>query len=317
MSDSEEKSDSEELEIVVPPNRSGDRLDRFLPEALAAIGVEVSRAVLQSWIKEGAILVEGRSVKPRYAVAAGEHIDVLIPKVCPTELQAEPIDVDVLFEDEDIIVVNKPHGLVVHPASGNLDGTLVNALLHHCDGRLSKLAGEDRPGIVHRLDKDTSGCMVVAKGDVAYHSLVAQFSGRETGKIYRAVTHGVPAEMEGTLKTHIGRHPVSRQKMTVLEPPAGKEAITDFRVLNQDEHSNWASVECVIHTGRTHQIRVHLKECLYCPILGDPIYGQPKRHKVKVARLMLHARQLSFNHPVSMERLTFEAPLPDEFLPFG
>ena len=159
MRDSEEKSGSEELEIVVPPDRSGDRLTRFLPEALAAIGVEVSRAVLQSWIKEGAILVEGRSVQPRHPVTAGEHIDVLIPKVCPTELQAEPIDVDVLFEDEDIIVVNKPHGLVVHPASGNLDGTLVNALLHHCDGRLSKLAGEDRPGIVHRLDKDTSAVL--------------------------------------------------------------------------------------------------------------------------------------------------------------
>ena len=317
MSDSGEKSDSEQLEIVVPSDRAGDRLDRFLPGALAAIGVEVSRAILQSWIKEGAILVEGRSVKPRHAVAAGEHIDVLIPEERPAELQAEAIDVDVLFEDEDIIVVNKPHGLVVHPASGNLDGTLVNALLYHCDGRLSKLAGEDRPGIVHRLDKDTSGCMVVAKSDVAYHSLVAQFSGRETGKIYRAVTHGVPIEMEGTLKTHIGRHPVNRQKMAVLEPPAGKEAITDFRVLNQDGHSKWASVECVIHTGRTHQIRVHLKECLHCPILGDPIYGQPNRQKVKVARLMLHARQLSFNHPVSMQRLTFEAPLADEFLRFG
>ena len=305
------------FEFDVPTSSHGERLDRYLPEVLSSVGHKTSRAQVQKLIRDGDVLVSGKTVKPRRALSGGEKVHVVVEEKRPAELQAEPIDVDVLFEDEDIIVVNKPHGLVVHPASGNLDGTLVNALLHHCDGRLSKLAGEDRPGIVHRLDKDTSGCMVVAKGDVAYHSLVAQFSGRETGKIYRAVTHGVPAEMEGTLKTHIGRHPVSRQKMAVLEPPAGKEAITDFRVLNQDVHSKWASVECVIHTGRTHQIRVHLKECLHCSILGDPIYGQPNRQKVKVARLMLHARQLSFNHPVSMERLTFEASLPDEFLRFG
>jgi len=317
VSDRPDNHDPESIEVIVPSERAGERLDRFLPATLAGKGREVSRAALQSWIKEGAVVVGGKNVKPRYAVAAGERIVVTIPEDRPMEPQAEVIDIDVLFEDKDIVVVNKQHGLVVHPASGNLDGTLVNALLHHCERKLSSLAGKDRPGIVHRLDKDTSGCMVVAKSDVAYDSLLSQFSGRETSKVYRAVTNGVPAKISGTIETNIGRHPVNRQKMAVLEPPAGKEAITDFKVLAQDELGKWAALECIIHTGRTHQIRVHLKEGLHCPILGDPIYGQPNRQKVRVERLMLHAQRLSFNHPVSMERVTFEAPLPDEFLRFG
>jgi 23S rRNA pseudouridine1911/1915/1917 synthase len=267
-------------------------------------------------IKEAAVLVDGKKVKPRHALVEGESIQTTISQAGPGEIQGEAIEIDIIFEDEDIVVVNKSHGLVVHPASGNLDGTLVNALMHHCKGDLCRIAGDDRPGIVHRLDKDTSGCLVAVKNENAYHSLVAQFSGRETGKIYRAVVSGVPANEGGTLISQIGRHPVNRKKMAVVKPPAGKEAITDYRVLGSDSTANWASVECIIHTGRTHQIRVHLKECLHCPILGDPVYGQPRRQKVQVNRLMLHASQLSFNHPVTSDRMTFNAPLPDEFLAF-
>jgi 23S rRNA pseudouridine1911/1915/1917 synthase len=302
--------------LVVPPPSAGERLDRWLPAALAAAGCGLSRAAVQELIKSGAVNVGGRTVKPSHPVAAGEEVAVTIEPERSAEPRGEEIPISVLFEDEDLIVIDKPPGLVVHPAAGNPDGTLVNALLYHCQGKLCALAGEDRPGIVHRLDKETSGCLVAAKSEAAYHSLVAQFSGRETEKEYLAVTEGVPAKEEGTITTNIGRHPVNRQKMAVVAPPAGKEAVTDYRVLRSDVRENWAALRCIIHTGRTHQIRVHLKEVLRCPILGDTIYAQVSRQKVKFDRLLLHARRLGFRHPVTGEFLRFEAPLPEAFRRF-
>lgn len=303
------------MEIVVPTEGAGLRLDRFLPKALEAKGETISRSALQQWIKDGAVLVDGARVKPRHALAEGNVISVDAPEPEPTEVLPEDIPVPIMFEDEDIVVVNKPSGLVVHPGSGNLSGTLVNALLHHCDGKLCELAGEDRPGIVHRLDKDTSGCLVAAKSETAYHSLVAQFSGRETGKEYLAVTSCLPVSEEGTITNRLGRSPRNRQQMTVLEEPAGKEAVTNYRVLRSDPGGKWASLSCIIHTGRTHQIRVHLKECLRAPILGDEIYGS-KKAKVRVERLLLHAWKLRFRHPVSGEEVNFEASIPEDFLAF-
>ncbi len=313
MSESSPSAASDRIELTVPAGASG-RVDRFLGEALSHSGL--SRSVLQELIKSGAVLVNGSRVKTRYAVMAGDEVVVSIPEPTSDVPEAEEILLTVLFEDDDLIVVNKPHGIVVHPGSGNSSGTLVNGLLHHCGGRLSTLADLDRPGIVHRLDKDTSGCLVAAKSDVAYESLVAQFSGRETGKVYFAVTHRVPANVSGTVHNQIGRHPVNRQKMAVLEPPAGKEAITDYEVVHSDSSGKWALVKCIIHTGRTHQIRVHLKEALHCPILGDPIYGAKGKGITKVDRLMLHSAKLSFTHPVTAERLTFEAVLPEVFAEF-
>ena len=195
----------ETMRFTVASDDSGERLDRWLPGRIEAAGREVSRAVVQSWIKEGAVTLNGKRVKPRHAVSEDDEIVLVVPEEKSSEPEAEAIDLTVLFEDDDIIVVDKPSGLVVHPASGNLDGTLVNALLHHCGGKLSRLADEDRPGIVHRLDKDTSGCLVAAKSDRAYESLVAQFSGRETGKEYVAVTHGIPQGETGTIHNRIGR----------------------------------------------------------------------------------------------------------------
>jgi len=299
-------------QFVVAGASVGQRLDRVLPGLLEESGVSVSRAALQNWIKDGGVLVNGNRVKPRHAVSGGDRIEVRVPEARPTELVGEKMDLEVIFEDEDLIVINKAAGIVVHPASGNADGTLVNALIHHTGGMLSKLADPDRPGIVHRLDKDTSGCLVAAKSDRAYESLVAQFSGRETGKEYLAVTQGTPGSESGTLRTQIGRHPVNRQKMTILEAPAGKEAVTDYRIINADISGKWALLSCVIHTGRTHQIRVHLKEGLHCPILGDVIYGQPKRQEIKTGRLMLHAWKLAFTHP-SGERMSFQSPIPEAF----
>lgn len=303
--------------ILVPGEAAGERLDRFLPAALAgAGGPELSRAALQNWIRDGAVRVNGRTTQPRQSLAGGDWIEVTPPSTGSRAMEGEDIPLVVLFEDEDLIVVDKPPGLVVHPGAGNEGGTLVNALLHHCGGKLSRLADEDRPGIVHRLDKETSGCVVAAKTDQAYESLVAQFSGRETRKEYLAVTEGVPAEVEGHIVTRIGRHPVSRQRMAVLAPPAGKEAITDYRVLRSDPAGAWASLSCIIRTGRTHQIRVHLKEVLHCPILGDTIYAQVRRQRVPVDRLLLHARRLGFRHPLTGATLSFEASVPEAFAPY-
>ncbi|MEM7603446.1 MAG: RluA family pseudouridine synthase [Verrucomicrobiota bacterium] len=298
--------------FIVTAESADQRLDRVLPALLESKGLTESRAVLQRWIKDGQVLLNQQKVKPRQTLAAGDQIEVCIPEEDSTELAGEAMDLEILFEDSDIIVVNKPAGLVVHPASGNASGTLVNGLIHHTGGQLSRLADLDRPDIVHRLDKDTSGCLVAAKSDRAYESLVNQFSSRETGKEYLAVTLGVPASECGTLKSQIGRHPVNRQKMAILKAPAGKEAVTDFQIINSDAEGQWALLSCIIHTGRTHQIRVHLKEGLHCPILGDVIYGQPKRQRVKVERLMLHAWKLAFDHP-SGKRMSFESSVPSEF----
>lgn len=309
----EEAASPSEYRLLVPPSSSGERFDRWLPGALSIAGCELSRSAVQDLIKAGFALVSGRKVKASHLLAGGEEIVVRIEPERSGELLGEAIPLSILYEDEDLIVVDKPTGLVVHPAAGNPDGTLVNALLHHCQGKLSGLAGVDRPGIVHRLDKETSGCLVAAKSDVAYHSLVGQFSGRETQKEYLAVTEGIPAKHEGVIETRIGRHPVNRQRMAVVSPPAGKEAITDYLVLRSEVRENWAVLRCIIHTGRTHQIRVHLKEVLRCPILGDTIYAQVARQKVKVDRLLLHARFLAFRHPLTGEFLRFEAPLPEVF----
>jgi len=227
--------------------------------------------------------------------------------VAPSEVAAESIALDVLFEDADLLVLNKPSGIVVHPAAGNRSGTLVNALLHRCAG-LSSIGGKERPGIVHRLDKETSGCLVVALNDAAHRALAAQFAGREVTKIYLALAAGRFAKKSGTIEASIGRHPVQRKKMAVVE--RGRAARTDYRVL--DETDGGTLVECTLHTGRTHQIRVHLKH-LGHPVLGDEVYGK----RAGFPRQMLHAWKLGFVHPRTGARMNFLAPVPPDFLAVG
>jgi 23S rRNA pseudouridine1911/1915/1917 synthase len=305
-----------------PPRRSapvelrvdsdaGTRLDAYL----AARIPELSRSRIQELIREQYILRNGQPAKPRDSVAVGDSLSVAIPEAVPAEAQPQDIPLHILFEDDHLVVLDKESGIVVHPAAGNPDGTLVNALLHHCKGRLSGIGGVERPGIVHRLDKDTSGCMVVAKTDVAHQSLTEQFSGRTMEKLYLAVAQGIPNPPKGTVFTHIGRHPVNRQKMAVVNPPGGKTAITDYEVLSIDRSTGSSLVLCHLHTGRTHQIRVHLLH-LGCPLIGDPIYAKPERQKAKPGRLMLHAWRLQFDHPVTKERLKFEAAIPPEYTPW-
>ena len=286
------------------------RLDAWLAAEIS----DLSRSRIQELIREQHILLNGKPAKPRDSVKAGASASVVIPEAVPDIAVPQEIPLNILFEDEHILVLYKEHGIVVHPAPGNPDGTIVNALLHHCKGQLSGIGGVERPGIVHRLDKDTSGCLVVAKTDIAHQSLVKQFSARSTmEKLYLAITHGIPKPENGNIFTHIGRHPVNRQKMAVINPPGGKTAITDYETLAIDPATKTAVILCHLHTGRTHQIRVHLHH-LGTPILGDPIYG--KKHEIPTPRLMLHAWKLSFDHPVTAEKMRFTAPPPLEFAPW-
>lgn len=296
--------------LIVAEDGIGMRLDQFLAGQLP----ELSRARIQALIKSGEITVNGRTTKAKTPIERGMRIDVCIPEPEPMEAQPQDIPLSVLYEDTHVIVIDKESGMVVHPAAGNPDGTLVNAVLYHC-GDLSGIGGVERPGIVHRLDKDTSGCIVVAKNDKAHLYLTTQFAERDTAKIYLAIVQGCPKEPEGTVFTNIGRHPVNRLKMAVVNPGSGKPAITDYRVLHHDMSTDSSLVMCTLHTGRTHQIRVHMLH-LGHPLIGDPIYAHPHKQKAKPGRLMLHAWRLAFNHPADGHRVAIQSPIPPEYTPW-
>ena len=296
--------------LIIVEDQLGTRLDQYLAAQLP----ELSRARIQSLIKDGEITVNGKATKAKTPVERNMRIEVSIPEPEPAEAQPQDIPISVLFEDKHVIVIDKESGMVVHPAAGNPDGTLVNAVLFHC-GDLSGIGGVERPGIVHRLDKDTSGCIVVAKNDQAHLSLTTQFAERDTGKIYLAVVQGCPREAKGTVFTNIGRHPVNRLKMAVVNPGSGKPAITDWEVLHYDAATDSSLVMCTLHTGRTHQIRVHMLH-LGHPLIGDPIYAHPQRQKAKPGRLMLHAWRLAFNHPADGRRIAIQSPIPAEYTPW-
>jgi 23S rRNA pseudouridine1911/1915/1917 synthase len=284
---------------------AGPRLDHFLAGSIPAL----SRARIQALIKAGHVTLNGAATKASAWLRAGDVITLAEPPPAPTETAAEDIALDVLFEDDDLIVINKPAGLVVHPAAGNWSGTLVNALLHHCPA-LSGIGGEQRPGIVHRLDKETSGCLVAAKNDAAHQSLARQFAGRDVTKIYLALATGKFRRKSGVIEAAIGRHPVQRKKMTVVPEGRGRVAKTSYRVLA--ELAAGTLVECTLHTGRTHQIRVHLKH-LGHPVLGDAAYGK----RGDFPRQMLHAWRLGFAHPHTHERMNFESSIPPDFVAAG
>ncbi len=288
---------------------SGLRLDKYLTQRLP----ELSRTRVQDLIKDGHVTLNGVVPKMGATLKVGDAISLTIPEIAPVEIKAQDIPLTILFEDSDIVVIDKPPGLVVHPAEGNPDGTLVNALLHHI-GDLSGIGGEMRPGIVHRLDKDTSGCIVVAKNDIAHRRLTEAFAERRLTKIYLAAINGVPKEASGRIQNSLGRHPVDRKRMSILYDGSGKEAVTEWTRLS--EYSGCALIQCRLLTGRTHQIRVHMKETLGFPILGDPIYGHPNRQRFPTARLMLHAWKLAFQHPIHDQPMCFEAKIPPEYAPW-
>lgn len=280
----------------------GDRIDIFVVRSLEG----VSRSHVQKLIASGQVLVQGRPVKANYKIQSGDHIDICVPAAEPVQIVAEPVPLDVLYEDNDIIVINKARGMVVHPAAGNYSGTLVNALLSHCDD-LSGINGEIRPGIVHRLDKDTSGVIVAAKNDRAHLSLAEQIRLKTAVRKYYAIVHGNVKEEQGIIEAPIGRHPTERKKMAVVFTNS-KEATTKFRVVKR--YGSYTLVECTLLTGRTHQIRVHMAY-IGNPIAGDPVYG-PKKQHFNIKGQALHAAELSFFHPVTGELLIFTAPMPDD-----
>lgn len=295
------------IEGVIAPG--GQRLDRALADSTG-----LSRERIKALIEEGRVELAGKSVSQASLKAVeGTAFAVRIPQAAPAEATAQDIPLDVVFEDEFLIVVDKPAGLVVHPAAGNPDGTLVNALLHHCAGQLSGIGGVARPGIVHRIDKDTSGLLVVAKTDAAHEGLARQFADHSIERAYKAVTGGVPVPPAGTVRGAIGRSSHDRKKMALVEEGRGKHAVTHYRTLEALDGA--ALVECRLETGRTHQVRVHLASIGHA-LLGDPVYGRPPARirpilqRLGFNRQALHAAELGFMHPVSGEPLRFASPTP-------
>ncbi|WP_457391309.1 RluA family pseudouridine synthase [Thermostichus sp. OS-CIW-24] len=293
-------------QVRVTEKQQGLRLDRGLAEQLP----DLSRSRLQQLIRQGQVWLNGQPCLDKdRPLQAGDQLEVRIPPATPTSLQPEPIPLDILYEDEDLLVINKPRGLVVHPAPGHASGTLVHALLAHCS-HLSGINGELRPGIVHRLDKDTTGALVIAKHDQAHQHLQAQIQAKTARRIYLGVVFGRPAQSQGTISAPIGRHPVDRQKMAVLPPGQGRAAVTHWQVL--ERLGNYTLMQFELETGRTHQIRVHAAH-LHLPIVGDPLYTQSKTSPVKLSGQALHAWKLSFVHPRTGQPLQVTAPLPEEF----
>jgi 23S rRNA pseudouridine1911/1915/1917 synthase len=293
---------STRIELVVPANEAKLRLDQFLAKRLP----EFSRSRLQQLIHAGFIRLNNSTSRPRQMVRGGDKIELTEPPLAKIETLPEQIPLEILFEDDDLIVINKPAGLVVHPGAGHREHTLVNALLSHCT-TLSGIGGKERPGIVHRLDKDTSGCLVVAKNDAAHRDLSKQFVERTVEKVYLALVAGKLRKTAGVIEEKIGRHPIHRQRMSATAL-RGRSARTEYRVVRSSERASL--VECRLHSGRTHQIRVHLHH-LGHPVLGDKVYA-PRVAK-DFPRQMLHAWKLGFHHPRTEEWKSFEAPLPDDF----
>ncbi|ACN55066.1 RluA family pseudouridine synthase [Bacillus anthracis] len=292
---------SEVVQVTVAEEQKNERIDKFV----AGINNEWSRTQVQQWIKDDVVTVNGKAVKGNYKVRENDEITVTIPEPEELDIQPEDMNLEIYYEDADVLVVNKPRSMVVHPAPGHTSGTLVNGLMHHCTD-LSGINGVMRPGIVHRIDKDTSGLLMVAKNDMAHESLVNQLVAKTVTRRYKAIVHGVIPHDKGTIDAPIARDKKERQSMTVDEN--GKHAVTHFQVL--ERFKDFTLVECRLETGRTHQIRVHMKYIGY-PLAGDPKYGPKKT--LDMNGQALHAGILGFDHPRTGEYIQFEAPIPEVF----
>jgi 23S rRNA pseudouridine1911/1915/1917 synthase len=304
---------SDIIDVALGAGHAGWRLDRALADALPTM----SRERLKSLVKAGALDRAGELVRdPSLKVAGSEQFRLTVPQPTEANAAAQDIPLIIVHEDDHLLVVDKPAGLVVHPAAGNLDGTLVNALLHHCAGRLSGIGGVARPGIVHRIDKETSGLLVVAKTDVAHEGLARQFQAHSIDRRYIAAVSGRPARMEGMVDAPLARSTHDRKKMAIVEEDRGKRAVTHYKVLGVSNVA--ARIECRLETGRTHQVRVHMASIGH-PLLGDPMYGRAPAQKLRellgrleFRRQALHAARLGFVHPVTKDRLSFESALPQD-----
>ena len=290
--------------MTLTADRAGERLDAFLSRSVP----DLTRSAAQRLLEEGAVTLSGKPVKKNYKTAPGDVLEIALPDPEVVDVVPQNIPLDVVYEDADVIVVNKPVGLVVHPAPGHPDGTLVNALLYHCGDSLSGINGELRPGIVHRIDRDTSGLIIAAKNDRAHQALAAQLQDHSLARVYEAVTVGGLKEDEGTVDAPIGRHPVDRKRMAI-DRKSGREAVTHWSVLAR--YPGYTHVQCRLETGRTHQIRVHMAS-LGHPLLGDVVYGS-KKPWPGLAGQCLHARKLKFIHPTTGKLVEVECDRPEWF----
>lgn len=284
---------------------SGLRIDKYL----STVNEQLSRSYIQKLLKSGLVLVDGKPVKASYQVDEGDVISLDIPEAVEPEIEPENIDLDILYEDQDVILVNKPKGMVVHPAAGHYSHTLVNGLMHHCKDQLSGINGVMRPGIVHRIDMDTTGVIIACKNDMAHNSIAAQLKEHSITRRYQAIVHGVLKDDAGTVEGPIGRHPTDRKKMSI-NYNNGKSAVTHYKVLKR--FRQYTHVECRLETGRTHQIRVHMASIGH-PLLGDLVYGPGKCPVPGLQGQTLHAGVLGFIHPRTGEYMEFTAPLPEYF----
>lgn len=292
-------------EYFTVENEAGERIDKFLSEELA----DCSRSYIQKLMKEQNVKVNEKAVKSSYRLILGDRVEVTLPELKEPEIAAEDLPLDILYEDKDVIVINKPKQMVVHPAPGHYSGTLVNALLYHCKDELSGINGTMRPGIVHRIDMDTTGSLIICKNDAAHRCLSEQLKEHSINRIYVAIVHGNIKEDSGTVNAPIGRHPTERKKMSVHAKNA-REAVTHYQVLKR--FGNYTYIQCKLETGRTHQIRVHMASIGH-PLLGDVVYGPKKCPYPKLQGQTLHAKTLGFIHPTTGEYVEVEAPLPKYF----
>lgn len=291
-------------EYLIAEEAQGKRIDKFLTETCS----DFSRSFLQKLLKSGLVEVNGKPVKSSYRLSEGETVAFEVPEAVEAEILAENIPLDILYEDEDLILVNKPKGMVVHPAAGHYEGTLVNGLMYHCKDQLSGINGVMRPGIVHRIDMDTTGVLVVCKNDFSHNSIAEQLKVHSITRKYYAIVFGNIKEDSGTVNAPIGRHPTDRKKMSI-NPKNGRDAVTHYRVL--ERFGKYTYIECQLETGRTHQIRVHMTS-LGHPLLGDCVYG-PAKQPFALQGQTLHAGVLGFIHPRTGEYMEFQAPLPAYF----
>ena len=291
-------------EIDVLESQSGIRIDKFLSDELP----EMSRSYIQKLIKEDQVTVNGKIVKANYKLSADDFVVVCQPELKEPDILAEDIPLDILYEDEDFLVINKPKGMVVHPSAGHYSGTLVNALMYYCKDDLSGTNGVMRPGIVHRIAMDTTGSLLVCKNDFSHQHIAQQLKEHSIRRVYHAIVHGVIEEEEGTVDAPIGRHPIERKKMSI-NYKNGKEAVTHYKVIQR--FKNYTYIQCQLETGRTHQIRVHMASIKH-PLLGDQVYG-PQKNPFKLQGQTLHAKIIGITHPRTNEYIEADAPLPEYF----
>lgn len=297
--------EQEVLEFKVSEEYKNQRIDKYLSSMME----ESSRSYIQKLMKEGKVTVAGKTVKANYKVSAGDEVTILIPEPEQLDILPEDIPLDILYEDADIAVINKGKGMVVHPAAGHYTGTIVNGLLYHCKDQLSGINGVMRPGIVHRIDMNTTGVIVICKNDKAHNCIARQLKEHSITREYHAIVYNHFSEMEGKVDAPIGRHPIERKKMAINHKN-GKNAVTHYTVI-ENLKQNFSYIKCHLETGRTHQIRVHMASIQH-PLLGDDVYG-PKRSAYQLQGQTLHAKTLGFIHPATNEYVEFSAPLPDYF----